>query len=413
MARNEAKTIDLRTEGVLRLLEQRTSAAQNELASRTDAGDDVLAFLAHNGAPATRRAVAANVTAPAQVNRGLAEDEEEDVRAELARKIARIMPGLSLREAKHIHDLTIETLERLAADQVPRVRAILAEEIKHLDCVPKHIVQTLARDVEETVHVPVLEYSPLLSDADLMEIIAEGKVHSVLKAIARRKPLSANVSDAVVSSLDIPAVAALLANPDAAIRERTLDAIIDQAERISVWQDAVCVRADLSKRAIRRLASFVSSELVGLLCGRHGLDEETKVHLNRQLRARYDAQDHAPARDALAADEIEAAAKAGRLDDAFVENAAEDGRRETVVLALAKLAKLQDGVVRRMLMTRSAKPITALVWRAGLSMRCAFKIQRFIMKLPTEELLPPRNGTFFPLAEEEMRWHLSYFGVPE
>ncbi len=84
-----------------------------------------------------------------------------------------------------------------------------------------------------------------------------------------------------------------------------------------------------------------------------------------------------------------------------------------MVLALAKLAKLQDGVVRRMLMTRSAKPITALVWRAGLSMRCAFKIQRFIMKLPTEELLPPRNGTFFPLAEEEMRWHLSYFGVPE
>ena len=110
--------------------------------------------------------------------------------------------------------------------------------------------------------VPILEYSPLLSDADLMEIIAEGKVHGVLAAIARRRPVSANVSDAVVSSLDIPAVSALLANPDAAIRERTLDAIIDQAERISVWQDAVCVRADLSRRAIRRLASFVSTEMI-------------------------------------------------------------------------------------------------------------------------------------------------------
>ena len=82
-------------------------------------------------------AVAANPAAPAHANRMLADDDDEDVRAELARKIARLMPGLSQREAAHILALTIETLERLAADQVPRVRAILAEEIKHLDCVPQ------------------------------------------------------------------------------------------------------------------------------------------------------------------------------------------------------------------------------------------------------------------------------------
>ncbi|HTT96901.1 MAG TPA: DUF2336 domain-containing protein [Rhizomicrobium sp.] len=400
-------------EDVLRLLEQRTQHAQNELAGRTDAGDDVLEYLAHEGAAATRRAVAANMAAPAHVNRHLADDVEEDVRAELARKIGRLMPGLSERESRHIQDITVETLERLAADQVPRVRAALAEEIKHLDNVPVHVIQALARDVEEIVHVPILEYSPLLSDADLKEIIAEGKVHTVLTAIARRKPLSANISDAVVSSLDIPAVAALLANPDAAIRERTLDAIIDQAERISVWQDAVCVRADLSKRAIRRLASFVSTALIELLASRHGLDEEIKAHLNRQIRARHDEDDAARSRSDTAAEEVEAAAKAGRLDDAFVETAAEAGKREAIVLALSKLARVPDSIARRMLMTRSAKPITALVWRAGLHMRCAFKIQRFVMKLPADELLPARNGAFFPLSEEEMRWHLNYFGVPE
>jgi uncharacterized protein (DUF2336 family) len=353
------------------------------------------------------------MAAPAHVNRHLADDEEDDVRAELARKIARLMPDLSTREARHIQDLTIETLERLAADQVPRVRAVLAEEIKHLDSIPVHIVQALARDVEEIVSVPILEYSPLLSDADLKEIIAEGKVHAVLAAIARRKPLSANISDAVVSSLDIPAVAALLANPDAAIRDRTLDAIIDQAERISVWQDAVCTRADLSRRAIRRLASFVSAALIEMLASRHGIDEETKTHLNRQLRARHDEEGGTVSRKDSAAEEVEAAAKAGRLDDQFVESAAEAGKRETIVLTLSKLARVPDSIARRMLMTRSAKPITALVWRAGLHMRAAFKIQRFVMKLPADELLPARNGAFFPLAEDEMRWHLSYFGVPE
>lgn len=413
MAQVESRQTGRGRSDVLQMLEQRTQSAQNELACRDDAGDDVLNFLAHEGAPATRRAVAANLAAPAHANRHLAEDDDEEVRAELARKIGRLMPGLSAREAEHIEKLTIETLERLAKDQVTRVRSILAEEIKHLDCIPSHVVQALARDVEETVCVPILEYSPLLSDADLIEIIAEGKVHAVLSAIARRKPVSAAVSDAVVSALDIPSVATLLANPDAAIRERTLDAIIQQAERISVWQDAICMRADLSRRAIKRLASFVSAELLERLSSRHGLDESTKLHLSRQLRARCQEGEVASAPRNSAAEEVEAAAKAGRLDDAFIEGAVDTGKREVVTLALSKLAKLPDSLVRRILMTRSAKPLTALVWRSGLGMRSAFKIQRFVMKLPADELLPARNGTYFPMTEDEMRWHLGYFGVAE
>lgn len=407
------KVGEQRPEDVLRLIEERALSAQSELAGRTDAGADVLDYLAREGAPATRRAVAANSAAPAHSNRRLAEDDDEDVRAELARKIARLMPGLSAREAEHIQKLTIETLERLAADQVPRIRAILADEIKHLDCVPVHVVKALARDVETIVSVPILEYSPLLSDTDLMEIIAEGKVQAVLTAIAKRRPLSAHVSDAVVSSLDIPAVSALLANPDAAIRERTLDAIIDQAERISVWQNALSMRADLSRRAVKRLASFISAELIEQLAQRYPLDEDVKLRLNRQVRARSEEGELAPAANHAALEEVETAAKAGKLDENFVEAAAEAGKREVIVLALTKLARVSDQTVRRMLLTRSAKPVTALVWRAGLSMRAAFKIQRFVMKLPADELLPARNGVRFPLGEDEMRWHLGYFGVTD
>ena len=61
-------------DAVLRQLEKRAREAQHELASYTDAGDDVLDFLAREGAPATRRAVAANIATPAQTNRHLAED---------------------------------------------------------------------------------------------------------------------------------------------------------------------------------------------------------------------------------------------------------------------------------------------------------------------------------------------------
>jgi uncharacterized protein (DUF2336 family) len=413
MAQNAPKSADGMTrDEILARLEAHTLAAHADLAGRTDAGSDVLHYLAEHGAPATRRAVAANPGAAAHTNRHLADDDDDDVRVELARKIARLMPNLSRDESEHIRELTIATLERLASDQVTRVRAILAEEIKHHDAVPKFIVLTLARDVETLVAAPILEYSPLLSDADLMEIIATAKAEEVLSAIARRKPLDAKVSEAIVSSLDIPAIAALLANADAAIREKTLDDIAAQAEKIQSWHVPLVLRADLSKRAIWRIASFVGASLIDQLVTRYGLDPEIKNHLNKELRARLheDAKPESAGAD-IAVRDVAAARASGKLDEAFVDAAANAGQRDTVILSLAALGNVPDATVRKIFASRSAKPVTALVWHAGLSMRVAFKIQSFVMKLSAGELLPARAGVHFPMTEDEMRWHLGYFDV--
>jgi uncharacterized protein (DUF2336 family) len=398
---------------VLHLLEQRTRQFHHQLAGNANAGDEVLGFLAQHGEPATRRAVAANPTTPAEADVILAEDEDAEVRAELARKIARIMPGLSAREGAHILALTIEALEKLAHDAETHVRAVLAEEIKHLDCVPKHIVSILAQDAEIVVAGPILEYSPLLSDADLIEIIAYSQASEVISAIARRKPVSEDVSDAIVTSLDVPGIAALLTNPNAKIRQETMEQITSYAEKVSQWHMPLTIRLDLSGRALRRIASFVGSGLLDKLAERNGLDDDMRAYLNKQVRARIQAEENPNKTSAMqkAAATVAEARRNGRLDDAFVENAAEGGSRETVIVALSELARVPADTVRRMLLAGTAKPITALVWRAGLSMRVAFKIQSFVMKLPARELLPARGGVRFPLSEKEMRWHLSYFDV--
>ena len=387
-----------------------TPGGASELAARTDAGADVLHYLAVNGAPATRAAVAANIAAPANTNRLLADDEEEEVRAELAHKIARLMPGLSERESSHMVALTIETLECLARDATVRVRAILAEEIKYLDCIPRDIVLRLAQDLETVVSAPILEYSPLLSDADLIEIIACGQVQEALVAIASRKPVNEPVSARLVQSLNVPAVAALLVNPDAKIRKATMDQIIDRIEEVSAWQLPLALRADLSARAIRRIGSLVGASILERLAARNDLSDTTRIYLNRELRARLAEvtfEQGAPS----AADAVAEAQKNGRLDGDFVEKAAQSGQREVVVLALAGLANVNEQIVKKILTAGGAKPLVALVWHAHLSMRVAFKIQTFIMKLPTRAVLPARGGVGFPLSKEEMRWHLNYFGI--
>ena len=394
----------------LRFLEKRAQATQHELASRTDAGEDVLHYLAKHGAAATRREVAANPAASPQSNRLLADDEEDDVRAELACKIGRLFPGLLLVEKKHLRDLTIETLERLSRDEEPRVRAMLAEEIKHLDCVPKEVVQRLASDAEILVCTPVIEYSPLLSDADLLEIVAVAHANAMLSAVARRKGLSGEVSAAVVASGDVTAIAALLTNIDARLRKKTLDTIVSQAAEVAEWHGPLVLRAELSPHAIRRIASFVASSLIDMLATRHGLDDATRTHLARKLHTRrqQEAKMVAPPNAAI---EVEAARRNGMLDDSFVAAAAEACQKDIVARALAVLAKIDEAMVRRILDSGSAKAVTALCWRAGLSMRIAFKLQNTIMRLKGPDLLPARGGVDFPLSEDEMRWHLGYFGV--
>ena len=410
-AENAGMQDGLNPRDALDILEIRQRDAQSDLAQRTDAGDAVLQYLAQHGAPATRAAVAANPAAPALANRVLADDAEEDVRAELAGKIARLMPGLALRETEQIVALTIETLECLARDSAVRVRAILADEIKHLDCVPQSVIQTLARDLEDAVAMPILEYSPLLSDSDLIEIIACGQVRQVLTAIARRSPLSEDVSDVLVQSLDVPAIAALLVNPDAKLRAETLDRIIKEAEEIQSWHVPLALRADLSARAVRRIGGFVGAGMLERLADRAGLSDSTRAFLNRQLRARLEHRqdDEAMAQAATAA--VHRAATENRLSDAFVEDAAMANNREAVIQALATLGKVPEPTVRRILSSGSAKPLIALVWHAGLTMRAAFRIQTFVMKLPGRELLPARGGVGFPLKPDEMRWHLNYFDI--
>jgi uncharacterized protein (DUF2336 family) len=393
--------LDIRTE---------TPGGSSELAGRTDAGADVLHYLAVHGAAATRAAVAANMAAAAKTNRHLADDEDEDVRAELAHKIARLMPGLSERESAHVVALTIETLECLARDATVRVRAIVAEEIKYLSCVPRELVLQLARDVETIVAAPILQYSPLLSDADLIEIIACGQVQEVLTVIASRKPVSEPVSDKLVQSLNVPAVAALLVNPDAKIRKQTMDLIIERVEEVSAWQLPLALRADLSARAIRRIGSLVGASILERLAARNDLSDATRIYLNRELRTRL-AETPLQQLGSSAADAVAAAKKEGRLDAEFVENAAQAGQREVVVHALAQLVNVSEQTVKKIMTAGSAKPLIALVWHAHLSMRVAFKIQTLIMKLPTRDVLPARGGVGFPLSKEEMRWHLDNFNI--
>ena len=256
--------------------------ARLQLAQAPDTMPEILYFLAGDDAKEVRQAVAANPATPIQADEMLADVADEDARSDLALKIARLLPDMPNDEQEKIRELTFEMLRTLASDQLPRVRALLAEELKSSRHVPHAIVRQLALDAAVIVSIPVLEYSPLLNDADLMEVIAAGCAQEALCAIANRSSVSEDVSDAVVATFVVPAVATLLANKRASVREATLDKIAENAAEVQAWHEPMVMRPELSIRAVRRVAGFVASSLLQKLAERNDLDRETTRYLTKR-----------------------------------------------------------------------------------------------------------------------------------
>jgi uncharacterized protein (DUF2336 family) len=410
--RSSGKAIDYETQKELAASVK--AADRRRLAANTSARPEVLYFLAADADSGVRAAVAANEATPVQADLLLARDREAAVRVDLAAKIARLAPGLSQEAHERLKKMTYEVLEILVRDQVTRVRQVIAETLKDVADVPPEIIRLLARDCEIVVAGPVLEFSPLLSDEDLLAIIAQSPIPGALGAIARRHLLPPAVADAIGASADVDAVTALLANPSAQIREETLDRLVERAPRVAAWHKPLVERPRLSPGIAKKLASFVADHLLRLLSERRDLDPATAREVAAVVKKRLaDEEDARAAKGApQSGDEPLARARKlkqeGKLDEAAVLAAAGQDRAFARA-ALAVMAELPLAVIDRVLGAHSPKGVTALAWKSGLGMRAAHKLQLQLGQIAPNQALKPRADGGYPLSAEAMQWQLDFF----
>lgn len=408
-----------------RIAAEGSAEERRALAAIEDLEPELLYYFATDADVGVRRAVADNDGTPLQADLLLARDAVDEVRADLAHKIGRLIPSLTPGENAKLTAMAFEVLEILARDQLPKVRAIVADEIKHLENVPRPLVRALARDVETVVSAPILEYSPLLTQSELLQIIAGGVEGGALEAIARRRNLSEAVSDAVARQEHPPATRALLDNETAEISAKTLDFVAVAATDQPDLHLPLVKRSNLSIATMRRIATFVSATLVENLIRSHGLDESIAYDLRMAVRERIEhtpMEDDAPAEIAAKADDrpgdesgaggADAARRlheAGKLDeDAFIDAIdAED--HDFVREGLALLAKLKPKIVGKMLKSSSSKAVTSLVWKAGMPMSLAMSLQRKVARVPTKQMLKESASGGFPMPEDELEWYIKYF----
>ena len=73
--------------------------------------------------------------------------------------------------------------------------------------------------------------------------------------------------------------------------------------------------------------------------------------------------------------------------------------------------ELVSTIVETIVNAQSARGVVAIVWKAGLGMRLAMKVQMQIAKIAPAAAIKARDGLEYPLSEDELTWQLEFFGA--
>src|SRR6202047_3723607 len=191
-------------------------------------------------------------------------------RAEATRALAR---------AWLISDLTEDdraaaegALLMLLDDASPLVRQAMAEVFARSAEAPAAIVQALSLD-QPSVALPVLEHSPLLIDADLVDIIATGNCEMQC-AIARRVNLPASVCAAIAEVGSPSSALELIENPYAELAPFSWDRIVERHGHLAAIRESMLVLEDLPAATRLALVAKLTDTLTQFVVARQWLSAE-------------------------------------------------------------------------------------------------------------------------------------------
>lgn len=290
-----------------------------------------------------------------------AQTAPEDHRAEAVGALARaLLHGHLSPEDRNEAELA---LLAMLDDPAPAVRAAMAEALARSADAPRAALAGLLQD-QSDIAAAVLEHSPVLSDAELVDQTALSDAAGQ-RAIARRARISPAVAGALAEVGARDAVLDLLANPGARIADGSLNRIVERFGHESAVRDVLLRRPDLSVEIRLSLAAALSRSL-NALAGRGGPEAERLEQKTREACERTIVAMAAGSDAALARRIVVHLRASGLLTPGLVLRAALSGGLSFLEAAFAELTGLaiprvaavlkQNGVARAALYGRAGLP---------------------------------------------------------
>jgi uncharacterized protein (DUF2336 family) len=283
-------------------------------------------------------------------------------RAGAARALARAYLTSDLAPEERDHVETAMTV--LLDDPAVEVRLVLAGSLARSEHAPQHIIMTLAGDAEP-VALLVAEYSPVILDSELVDMVAmRGETMQI--AIASRLFVSRAVSAAIGEVATASACRALISNRGARVPRFSLDRIVTRHGNDPELRLALLERQDLPLDVREVLLGKLAEALRDLVVSHGWTTPERASAVTNDARecATIAASFEAPADNlpALVAQLIEGKA----LTPAFLIRAVAAGQTLLFETALSMLAKVPQERVAALVASGRSASLRALLQKASL-----------------------------------------------
>jgi hypothetical protein len=282
-------------------------------------------------------------------------------------------------------------------------RAHVARLLAPLERAPGTVVVKLANDDIEVAQ-PLLEFSNVLSDDDLIEIVAsKGEEHRV--AIAGRATVTERVGDAIVEHGGKSSVDRLVRNAHAELGHAALQQLILRAQDDAEIAANLRGRTDIDWATLRNEIDAVSGQILDSLGqAQQPVDPVVAGKINAMVynrmrnRAGFSSQDWK-----LAFNQVKALSDRKQLDERALARFARFGYGHHIAAALTVKLGIQPEVFVKWLATQDYVAVTVAVRALGISPELFEGMVKSLpwRDLPTDEDIVNVRKRYEALGREE------------
>ncbi len=296
----------------------------------------------------------------------LMSDPSAQTRADTSAKIAAQFEAQELSDSER--QIAEDIFRALVKDVEVRVRESLAAHLKNSSDLPRDVALALAKDVD-SVALPMLKFSEVLTDEDLIEIV-RGQNEAKQVAIAQRRAVSSQLADALIDTGNENAVARLVANEGADLTKKAFNRVMSEYEKSVAVSDSLARRPNMPASVSEHLIEVLTERLQDYLISKHELPFETATNLILQARERATMSlVEYGSTDSELENLIEQLYRKGRLTPSLLLRGLCLGDMPFFERAMARLAELPLQNVRILIHDQGALGLESVYIRANLPQR--------------------------------------------
>ena len=247
------------------------------------------------------------------------------------------------------------------------VRAELAERFAAAPDAPRQLIRRLANDEAEDVAHPVLRASPVLTEADLIQVIqSRGQGH--MRAVSQRASLSEAVSDAIIERGDDETLGILLGNDGAQLSRAACETAVERARVNPALHAPTVERASLPPDLLNEMYFEVEARLRQRILEQNArMDPALLESALAAGRTRVATDDGAlPPDYAESLAYVEELNVAGQLTPPVLARFLRSGSRTSFLIALSQLADIDFHTARQIIDRRELDALAVVCKAADL-----------------------------------------------